>query len=95
LRSDGDSEMVDRQTNNYRIYDGRSLERLVLIQQAKRLGFTLAKIQEWIASFESDRLTDREKQVILNRKLQEIDDRLADLQQMQAYLAEKIDRLID
>ncbi|WP_310487544.1 MerR family transcriptional regulator [Chamaesiphon sp. VAR_69_metabat_338] len=90
-----DSEMVDRQTNNYRIYNEQSLERLVLIQQAKRLGFTLAEIQEWIASFESDRLTNDEKQVILNRKLQEVDDRLADLQQMRAYLAEKIDRLID
>jgi MerR family transcriptional regulator, copper efflux regulator len=89
-----DSEMVDRQTNNYRIYDDRSLERLVLIQQAKRLGFTLAEIQEWIASFESNELTDLEKQVILNRKLQEIDERLADLQQMRAYLAEKIARLV-
>lgn len=90
-----DSEMVDRQTNNYRIYDERSLERLVLIQQAKRLGFTLAEIQEWIASFESERLTNNEKQLILNRKLKEVDERLADLQQMRAYLAEKIDRLID
>jgi MerR family transcriptional regulator, copper efflux regulator len=90
-----DSEMVDRQTNNYRIYADRSLERLVLIQQAKRLGFTLAEIQEWIASFESNELTNTEKQVILNRKLQEIDDRLTDLQQMRAYLVTKIDRLID
>lgn len=88
-----DAEMVDRQTNNYRTYSDRSLERLVLIQQAKRLGFTLAEIQEWIENFESDRLTNIEKYEILNRKLQEVDDRIADLQQMKVYLAEKIDRL--
>jgi MerR family transcriptional regulator, copper efflux regulator len=89
------SETIERQANNYRSYSDRSLERLVLIQQAKRLGFTLAEIQEWIASFESDRLTSTEKKVILDRKLQEIDDRLADLQQMRSILVTKYDRLID
>jgi MerR family transcriptional regulator, copper efflux regulator len=86
--------MVDRQTNNYRTYSEQSLERLVLIQQAKRLGFTLMEIQSWIESFESERLTNAEKRSILNRKLQEIDARLADLQQMRIYLAEKIDRTL-
>jgi MerR family transcriptional regulator, copper efflux regulator len=88
-----DAEMVDRQTNNYRTYSEKSLERLVLIQQAKRLGFTLAEIQSWIESFESERLTSSEKYEILNCKLRSVDDRIADLQQMRIYLAEKIDRL--
>lgn len=88
-----DAEMVDRQTNNYRTYSSKSLERLALIQQAKRLGFTLSEIQAWIESFESNLLTNNEKYAILSRKLQEVDDRLADLQQMRIYLAEKIDRL--
>lgn len=88
-----DAEMVDRQTNNYRTYSAKSLKRLMLIQQAKRLGFTLAEIQEWIESFERDRLTNTEKYEILTRKLQAVDDRLADLQQMRSYLAEKIDLL--
>jgi MerR family transcriptional regulator, copper efflux regulator len=88
-----DGEMVVRQSNNYRTYSEKILERLTLIQQAKRLGFTLSEIQKWIDGFENDRLTNNEKQVILSCKLQEIDDRLADLQQMRAYLALKIDRL--
>ncbi len=88
-----DGAMVDRQTNNYRTYSEQSLERLELIQQAKRLGFTLAEIQAWIESFESDRLTNTEKYEILNRKLQEVDNRITDLQQMRSYLAEKIERL--
>ncbi len=88
-----EAEMVNRQANNYRTYSERSLERLVLIQQAKRLGFTLAEIREWIEGFESDRLTSKEKQVILNRKLQEVDNRIADLKEIRTYLAEKITRL--
>ncbi len=85
-----EAEMIDRQANNYRTYSEKSLERLFLIQQAKRLGFTLAEIQEWIGAFENKRLTTNEKQTILNRKLQEVDDRLADLQKMRTYLAHKI-----
>jgi MerR family Zn(II)-responsive transcriptional regulator of zntA len=88
-----EAEMIDRQANNYRTYSEKSLERLFLIQQAKRLGFTLAEIQEWIEAFENNRLTTSEKQAILHRKLQEVDERLADLQKMKTYLADKIARL--
>jgi MerR family transcriptional regulator, copper efflux regulator len=88
-----DGKMVDRQTNNYRTYSERSLERLALIQQAKRLGFTLTEIQEWIEGFESDRLTNAKKQEILRHKLGEIDDRIADLKTMRTYLSEKINQL--
>jgi MerR family transcriptional regulator, copper efflux regulator len=85
--------MIDRQPNNYRSYSEKSLERLALIQQAKRLGFTLTEIQNWIEGFESNRLTIAEKQAILCQKLQAVDDRIADLKKMRAYLAEKIDLL--
>jgi MerR family transcriptional regulator, copper efflux regulator len=88
-----DSDLVRRQINNYRDYSEASLERLMLIQQAKRLGFTLTEIQEWIQDFESDRLTIQEKQYILRRKLEEIDERIGELKQMKTYLSAKITRL--
>jgi MerR family transcriptional regulator, copper efflux regulator len=88
-----DSDLIRRQTNNYRDYAEDSLERLALIQQAKRLGFTLTQIQEWIRDFESDRLTIKEKQSILGGKLAEIDTRIEELKQMKIYLCEKIQRL--
>jgi MerR family transcriptional regulator, copper efflux regulator len=88
-----DSDLVRRQTNNYRDYSEESLERLALIQQAKRLGFTLAEIQQWIQDFESDRLTIQEKRYILGCKLKEIDDRIEELKQMKIYLSAKINRL--
>jgi MerR family transcriptional regulator, copper efflux regulator len=88
-----DSDLVRRQTNNYRDYSEKSLERLTLIQQAKRLGFTLTEIQEWIQAFESDQLTIQEKKYILGRKLEEIDGRIEELKQMKIYLSTKIKRL--
>jgi MerR family transcriptional regulator, copper efflux regulator len=88
-----DPDLVRRQTNNYRDYSEESLERLALIQQAKRLGFTLTEIQQWIQDFESDRLTIREKEYILGRKLEEIDGWIEELEQMKNYLSAKIKRL--
>lgn len=88
-----DSDLICRQTNNYRDYSEESLERLTLIQQAKRLGFTLAEIQQWIRDFESEQLTAQEKQYILRRKLEEIDERIEELKQMKIYLSTKIDSL--
>lgn len=65
----------------------------MLIQQAKRLGFTLAEIQQWIRDFESDQLTADEKQTILGQKLAQIDNRIEELQSMKAYLSAKLNRL--
>jgi MerR family transcriptional regulator, copper efflux regulator len=85
-----DPQLVCRETNNYRQYSAASLERLMLIQQAKRLGFTLAEIQAWIRDFESDRLTIQEKQNILGQKLDRIDRQIEDLTRMKTYLSEKL-----
>lgn len=88
-----DSELIQRRSNNYREYSEVSLERLRLIQQAKRLGFTLIEIQEWIEDLESERLTIHQKQLILGRKLEQIEERIDDLNRMKIYLSEKLDYL--
>ena len=88
-----DVELFSRKSNNYRDYSEDSLERLMLIQQAKRLGFTLAEIQQWIRDFESDQLTADEKQSILGQKLAQIDNRIEELQSMKAYLSAKLNSL--
>jgi MerR family transcriptional regulator, copper efflux regulator len=88
-----DAQLIHRKTNNYRDYSEASVERLMLIQQAKRLGFTLAEIQEWIRDFESDQLTIDEKQRILGRKLNQIDERIEELGKMKIYLSAKLESL--
>ncbi|MBD2691756.1 MerR family transcriptional regulator [Anabaena catenula] len=88
-----DSELISRRSNNYRDYSEISMERLILIQQAKRLGFTLTEIQVWIKDVESDRLTVDQKQNILGRKLEQIDERIEELRKMKVYLSDKLDHL--
>jgi MerR family transcriptional regulator, copper efflux regulator len=88
-----DCELIRRQTNNYRDYSEASLERLMLIKQAKRLGFTLAEVQEWIRDFESKQLTIQERQTILGRKLEQIDERIEELKTMKSHLVVKIENL--
>lgn len=85
-----DSELINRRSNNYRDYSKVSLERLILIQQAKRLGFTLIEIQEWIKDFESDQLTVDQKQSILGRKLEQIEERIEELKTIKIYLSNKL-----
>lgn len=88
-----DSELIRRQTNNYRDYSEATLERLMLIKQAKRLGFTLAEIREWVWGFESKQLSVQERQTILGRKLEQIDERIKELKTMKIHLAAKIENL--
>jgi MerR family transcriptional regulator, copper efflux regulator len=88
-----DSELIKRRSNNYRDYEDVSVERLMLIQRAKRLGFTLIEIQEWIKDLESDQLTLDQQQSILGRKLEQIEERIEELKQMKIYLSEKLARL--
>lgn len=90
-----DSELIQRRSNNYRDYSEMSLERLTVIQRAKRLGFTLAEIQAWIRDFESDQLTVKQKQQILGQKVEQIDARITELKEMKLYLAEKLLKLSD
>ena len=88
-----DPQLIHRHENNYRNYSEACLERLKLIQQAKRLGFTLSEILEWIRDFESDQLTLKQKQHILGLKVKQIDERIEDLIKMKSYLAAKLDAL--
>lgn len=86
------STLITRRSNNYREYSDASLERLLLIQQAKRLGFTLTEIHGLIEDWESDRLTDNSKKSILRRKIEQIDERIEELKMMRIYLCEKLER---
>jgi len=87
------SQHVQRQPNAYRVYTKAAIERLRLIQQAKRLGFTLAEIRREIDAWESNVLTQEHKIARLRDKMVLIDGQIQDLLQMKAYLQEKIERL--
>jgi len=86
-----DQTHVQRQANNYRDYAESAVNRIQLIQHAKRLGFTLGEIQSAIAAWESNHLSAAEKIAILEDKIALIDKQIASMQQMQGYLREKIE----
>jgi MerR family transcriptional regulator, copper efflux regulator len=85
-----DGEQIQRRNNNYREYTEDSLERLKLIQRAKRLGFTLIEIQEWIEDLENNQLTVDQQRKILGQKLEQIEEHIHELKEMKRYLLEKL-----
>lgn len=85
-----DEHHVQRQANNYRDYNNQAIDRLWLIQQAKRLGFTLSEIQSEIKNWESNALSKAEKVELLRRKIVLIENQVDALLQMKSYLLQKI-----
>lgn len=76
-------------TNGYRHYDEAALERLLLVRQAKLLGFTLAEIRRLIGAWESNALSPAQKAGIFSDKIALIDERLAELKRVRQYLVRK------
>lgn len=81
---------VRRSANGYRLYTTHALERLVMIRQAQGAGFTLHEICALLALWDRDALPDTQIVAHLEEKRQQIAARIAELQQMEHYLAEKI-----
>jgi len=53
-------------------------------------GFTLAEMRELIQVWESGRLTLPEKEIIVRRKIEDMERKIADLEQMKTYLLAKL-----
>ena len=75
-------------TNNYKHYGDSLIEKIALIKGAKEVGFTLAEIKELLDSWYSQRLTVEEKVAVVNRKIDEIEDKIVQLNEVKRLLAE-------
>lgn len=82
-----------RGTNNYRHYDDRMVDRVLLVKQAKVLGFTLAEIKGIVAAWETDALSRGEKTRIFTDKIALVEERLAELRRVKRYLETKLKAL--
>ncbi|MFX9703746.1 MerR family transcriptional regulator, partial [Acinetobacter baumannii] len=56
-------------TNNYFHYDEDTVEKLVLIRDAKSVGFTINEISQLIEAWYNNKMTVAEKLAVLNEKL--------------------------
>lgn len=82
----------ERLPSGYREYDGRALEIILFINQARGLGFNLAEIA---AHIHSPKDSSRKLKLLssMEKKLGEFDALLADLQSRRAALFEAIEEL--
>jgi len=76
-----------RTAAGYRLYDQADLDRLTFITQAKTLGLSLDDIKELLALQDGQRLSCREVQDRLLRKMEQIDETIRNLQALKAQLS--------
>ena len=89
-----DKAHFQRKANHYRDYTEAAVSRLRLIQQGQAAGLTLAEMCRYIQAWESEQLTIDEKMEFFERKIEEIDARIAQLEQVKVYLYQKL-RMMD
>ena len=76
----------------YRDYSDETRERLVLIKQAKKAGFSLREVKHFFDIYGSDveAIPIAEQRNIIKNKLSEIEDRLKQLQAIKKYLLDQL-----
>lgn len=78
----------ERMTNGYRDFD-RETERFVdLIRLGQRLGFTLSGMKEIVVAMAGQQLSTGETTKILQKKFDEVDEKIGELVQLKKVLAE-------
>ena len=85
-----DSRHVRREPNGYRRYSSQALDRLLQIREAQSGGFTLREIERMLKVLDSGRLTPTRVQSYCMRKLEEVEGRINELQQLRSRLSAAI-----
>jgi MerR family Zn(II)-responsive transcriptional regulator of zntA len=75
-------------SNNYFHYDEDAVEKLLLVRDAKSVGFTLSEIGELIDAWYNEKITIKDKLQILDNKLAEIDNKIKDMKNMRKLILE-------
>lgn len=75
-----------RDLNNYRIYDEQALNKLVMIRQSKSFGFTIKEIKEMLDLIDSEELHCDAVSPIIETKLNTIDQKISELQNIRNKL---------
>jgi MerR family Zn(II)-responsive transcriptional regulator of zntA len=85
----------DRQagTRVYKEYSSDTAERLMLIGQGKKLGFRLNEIKQLIDDWTSGAMSKQEQIQTIVCKINEIDEKMQQLNAIKAYLVTKLSKL--
>jgi MerR family copper efflux transcriptional regulator len=82
-----DTHHVRRGENNYRDYYDEAVEHLLMLKKIQSAGFTLAELKAMVEAEEANELPLQKIVEHIRQKMQEIDRKKAELEQIQAYLA--------
>jgi MerR family transcriptional regulator, copper efflux regulator len=80
-------DFAARGDNNYRQYTDEAIEKLNFIIRGKKLGFTLKEIKKIIAEWDS--VSPEQAANFIQSKVQQIEEKILQLQQFKTYLLEK------
>jgi MerR family transcriptional regulator, copper efflux regulator len=82
-------------TRTYMDFSAEMLERIVLITQGKALGFTLNEIKHLLETWGNGTMPTDEKLKVIDRKLEEINEKMRQLEEIKVYLTAKRDRMTE
>lgn len=77
---------AQRSDNNYREYNQQTLDDLSFIQQAQSMSFSLAEIEEILKARREQQLDCAGGAALVSRKLAEVEQKIAKLQQLSGFL---------
>ncbi|MGK9451216.1 heavy metal-responsive transcriptional regulator [Acidithiobacillus caldus] len=83
---------VQRTQSNYRLYDGEAEARLRFIRRAQNLGFSLSEIKELLDISHQPESDMAAVKALAERKIGDVDRKIADLQRMRDALAQQAER---
>ncbi|MBD9564031.1 MerR family transcriptional regulator [Pseudomonas sp. PDM09] len=78
-----------RQINNYRVYTAQTLQDLDFIQRAQSMGFSLGEIGEILDAQRSKLIDCADGAKLIEKKMAEIKQKIANLQSIYRYLDEE------
>lgn len=84
-----------RQTNNYRVYTEQTLQDLDFIQRAQSMGFSLGEIGEILDAQRNKLIDCAAGAKLIEKKMAEIKQKIANLQSIYRYLDEERANLED
>jgi MerR family transcriptional regulator, copper efflux regulator len=81
-----------RGANGYRAFDGADLHKLAFLARARSLGFTIEECRALIALYGDKHRTSSDVKGLALRHLDQIDQKILELQSMRATLDDLVDR---
>lgn len=87
------TEHFTRKPNGYRDYHEAALRRLILIRQGQSAGLTLREMSALIGLWEADALSNEQKRLFFLEKLEALEARIQELQDIRQYILSKLESM--